>query len=284
MEIGIVGLGLIGGSLAKAIKAHTDHKVFGFNRSQGAIRQAIADNALNGELTDDKLNDLDLIIVCLYPADTIEYVKSHASLIAPETVVIDCSGVKRMVCEALEPVAHRQGFTFLGAHPMAGTERSGYMASRADLFKGASMIITPNGSTPKKALDLIEELCMSIGFAKLQHTTPQEHDLMIAYTSQLAHVVSSAYVDSPNALKSPGFTAGSFKDMTRVARLNVAMWTELFISNSDCLADETDALILRLSALSKAIREHDAQTLSKLLSGAKALKELVDSNNTIGSM
>ncbi len=277
MNIGIVGLGLIGGSLAKAIRKYTAHTVFGQDISPAVLEQAQSAGAICAPLHPDMLPQCDLVIVALYPADTIAYITEHASLLKPGAVVLDCCGVKRIVCAPLQKVAAAHGFTFIGGHPMAGTEHSGFSAAKETLFAGASMIITPAASTPSSAIDLIDTLCRQIGFAYLQFSTPEEHDFLISYTSQLAHIVSCAYVSSENAIRFKGFSAGSFMDMTRVARLNEAMWTELFMANDDYLATEVENLATRLLAYSKAIRSQDSDTLFALLKHAHACKELVDS-------
>jgi len=277
MNIGIVGLGLIGGSLAKAIRKRTSNNVFGYDISPFVVEQACSCGAISSALTDELLPQCDLVIVALYPADTVAYVTKKASLFRPGTIVMDCCGVKRAVCASLEKVAENHQFLFLGAHPMAGAEYSGFAAARENLFDGASMIITPSSFAPQTMIDLIDNLCRSIGFARLQRSTPEEHDFLISYTSQLAHVVSCAYVSSENAARFMGFSAGSFSDMTRVARLNEGMWTELFLTNGDYLANEVEAIATRLQEYARVIRQQDSAALFNLLKHAHQSKELVES-------
>ncbi len=272
MNIGIVGLGLIGGSMAKAIKEMTAHKVYGFDILQSSLLAAQMTKSIDSVLNAENLQECDIVIVSLYPQATVEYVTKNAALFKKGCIVIDCSGVKRSICEQLEPVADKNGFIFIGGHPMAGTQFWGFDASRSSLFKGASMILAPNG-TDIAVLEKTKELFVSIGFADITFTTPEDHDRIIAYTSQLAHIVSNAYIKSPTALDRKGFSAGSYKDMTRVAKLNENMWTELFLENRDFLADEIDLLIENLTKYSKALKENDEAKLRQLLKDGKDTKK-----------
>lgn len=276
MVVGVAGLGLIGGSLAKALKALTPHRVLGEDASEEVLGAALRDGAADARLSPERLGDCDLVVVALYPAQAVDYIRGHAAAFRKGGVVMDCCGVKRGVCRAADETADRHGFHFIGAHPMAGVERSGYAASRASLFKGASLILTPAEGVPASAVRLVTGLAEELGFGKIRFSTPERHDEMIAYTSQLAHAVSCAYVSSPLSGASDGFCAGSFSDMTRVARLNEAMWTELFLDNGDCLCREIDGLRARLGALSSAIRAGDREGLKRLLREGRELKERID--------
>lgn len=275
MEIGIIGLGLIGGSLAKAISQNTDNTVYGFDVCEQVVKKAVLVNAIEQPLTDELLPQCDIIIVALYPQDTIEYVKSHAALFKPEAIVIDCCGVKTIVCDALIPVAEEHGFLFIGGHPMAGLEHSGFTYAKKSLFNNASMIFTPTKG-PIESVSKLKSLFTSIGFTNIQIATPEEHDKNIAFTSQLAHVVSNAYIKSPTAMVHAGFSAGSYKDLTRVAKLNEAMWTELFLENPENLVNEIDTLIDNLKQYSDAIKAADSHTLKSLLKDGREKKALID--------
>lgn len=266
MNVGIVGLGLIGGSMARAIKEKTEHAVYGFDLSTSAMLAAKMTEAIDGELDSERLSECDIVIVSLYPGATVDYVKTNAAAFKKGAIVIDTCGVKCCVCSELEDFAAENGFVFLGGHPMAGTQFWGFSHSRASLFKGASMIIASKGISDINLLEKIKEFFVSIGFAELIMTTPEKHDKMIAYTSQLAHIVSNAYVKSPSAMDRKGFSAGSYKDMTRVARLNVEMWTELFLDNRDNLANEIDLLTENLKKYSDALKSGDENKLRELLS------------------
>ena len=264
MKIGIIGLGLIGGSMAKAIKHYTKHTVFGIDNVKQVVLKAKMLKVIDGELTVEQIGECDLIIIALYPNDTITFIREHAKLLKGNTVV-DCCGVKSVVLEAVRPVADEHGFVFIGGHPMAGIEYSGLEYSKIDLFGKATMILVPGPKVDIALLDKVKHFFLSLGFDRIQLSTPEEHDQIIAYTSQLAHVLSSAYVKSEAALKHQGFSAGSFQDMTRVALLNENMWAELFLANSDNLAIEVESLAERLLQYSAAIRNRDEMTLKALL-------------------
>lgn len=274
--VGIVGLGLIGGSMAKAIRAYTGCTVLADNRSRETLQRAMDEGVVSAPLTADRLPDCDLVIIALYPEATVAYVTEHRRQFRKGGLVMDCGGVKGIVCQPLEAVARDSGFHFIGGHPMAGVERSGYANAFPELFQGASLILTPYPDTPGWCLDEIWQLAQRLGFARLTRSTPQQHDHIIAYTSQLAHVVSCAYVGSPSAPNFEGFSAGSFKDMTRVAKLNEDMWTELFLENQDALVREIDTLVEELAAFAYVIRRGDRENLRSMLRRARTIKETID--------
>ena len=276
MKIGIIGLGLMGGSLAKAISFGTEHTVWGTNRSPQAIQKALFVGAIEKELTKEDLALCDLVIVSLYPESTVDYIKENASLFKKGAVVIDISGVKRFVCDALYETATENGFVFIGAHPMAGLHLSGFEHSTAKIFNNSSMILTPYENTPDECVALVRDLFLKIGFTNIQMSTPDEHDKIIAFTSQLAHVVSNAYVKSPSALIHKGFSAGSYKDLTRVAYLNEDMWSELFLENRDNLINEIDSIVENLIQYRIAMENNDREGLAGLLRDGKLLKEQID--------
>lgn len=276
MKIGIIGLGLMGGSLAKAISFGTEHTVWGTNRSREAIQKALFVGAIQKELTKEDLKECDLVIVSLYPEATIDYIKENAKLFKKGAIVMDISGVKRYVCDALYDTAKENGFVFIGAHPMAGLHLSGFEHSTAKIFNNSSMILTPYEDTPWGYINTVKELFLKIGFTNIQMSTPDEHDKIIAFTSQLAHVVSNAYVKSPNALIHKGFSAGSYKDLTRVAYLNENMWSELFLENRDNLINEIDSIVNNLVQYKEAMENNDREKLAELLRDGKILKEQID--------
>lgn len=276
MKIGVIGLGLIGGSLAKAIKYNTEHTVLGRDLDRSTVLKARLLGSIDDELTDEAISTCDLLILAVYPKATVDFVAHYADRIQKDAIVMDTCGVKGVVCQSAWKIAAERGFTFIGAHPMAGTEFSGFAYSRVTLFNHASLILVPSPDTGIEVLDRVKKLFLKIGFTRIQPSTPEEHDRIIAYTSQLAHVVSNAYVKSPSAEVHNGFSAGSYKDLTRVARLNEGMWTELFLDNAECLADELDGLIERLQSYSKALRSRDAETLCSLLREGRIRKETID--------
>ena len=265
MKVGVVGLGLIGGSMAKAVKKKTEHEVIGWDISETIRYSTILMEAVHGFMEEGNPKDCDIVLIALYPQMTVDYIKEHAKDFKKGAVVVDCAGIKRAVCRQVQSVAEENGFSFVGAHPMAGVERSGFTYSTADMFNGATLIVTPYTGTDIGMMNALSMFFKKLGFAKLKVATDAEHDQMIAYTSQLAHVVSSAYVKGVLSSNFKDFSGGSFQDMTRVARLNENMWTELFLANGDNLANEIDGLIERMQAYSKAIRAEDADTLRQLL-------------------
>ena len=275
MNIGIVGLGLIGGSFSKAIKEMTEHKVFGYDIQTSTVLAAELVGSLDATLSADNLSDCDIVIVSLYPQATVDYITANADKFKKGCIVIDCSGIKRTVCEKINPLADKNGFIFIGGHPMAGTQFWGFDYSRSSLFKGASMILTPHGVSDIAVLEKIKNFFCSVGFADTTFTSPEEHDRIIAYTSQLAHVVSNAYIKSPTVVDRKGFSAGSYKDMTRVAKLNEEMWTELFIGNKDNLVNEIDTLIDNLQKYRSAVDSADSESLLALLRDGRETKKQV---------
>ena len=278
MNVGIVGLGLIGGSMAKSTKARTGHTVWGADLDKETMTMARMCGAIDAPLTDENLPQCDLILVAIRPAAAVEWVRTHASLIAPSAILVDLCGVKRTVVSAITPIARERGFAYIGGHPMAGRERGGFTASSEDLYVGASMILTPDQRTDMQLLETLKAFFLDLGFAGLTFSDPEEHDWIIAFTSQLAHIVSSAYVKSPEAQRRRGFSAGSFQDMTRVARLDEDMWTELFLDDADYLTTELDELIVHLREYADAIRAHDAQALRALLRDGREKKASAGGN------
>lgn len=276
MKILIVGLGLIGGSLAKAFKKFTDYEIIGIDKKESVLKKAEKSGDIDRAFDGD-FGGIDIIISALFPGDTINFVKENARRINKNTIVTDCGGVKEKVCRELTPIAKENGFTFIGMHPMAGLEKFGYDNSWEDLFQGASLILTPYDDTDKEAVNRLADAVLKAGFASVKISDPKEHDQVIAYTSQLAHVVSGAYIRSKTAENHVGFSAGSFRDMTRVAHLNEYMWTELFMDNRENLAKETDDLIERLKEYSDCLKSGDKEKLFKILKTGREKKDLIDS-------
>ncbi len=276
MNVGVIGLGLIGGSLAKAIKGNTAHKVLGLDKNQSVIYKAKLLEAIDAELKIEDLKTCDIVILAIYPNATVEFIEQNASKFKKDAVVVDCCGVKGSICDRAWAAAQENGFTFIGGHPMEGIEKSGFEHSKKTMFKNASMIFVPDRDIDIETMKKLKDVFDAIGFGRYEIASPEKHDRIIAYTSQLAHVLSSAYVKSPTAEEHRGFSAGSFRDMTRVAYLNENMWTELFMQNREPLADEIDALTERLKEYSAAIREGDEKTLKELLREGRERKTLVD--------
>jgi len=276
MNIAIIGLGLIGGSLAKSIKEHSDHTVWGYDIDPVTTSKAAACGAIDDELNMADLGKCKMVLVALYPEKCVNYIKEHADDFAEGAMVIDCAGVKRAVVGPLEEIVRDRKWLYVGGHPMAGREYSGFYYAIGDLFEKASMILTPPRDIDIADLDFLKNFFLSIGFGRVRITTPAEHDSMIAYTSQLAHIVSGAYVKNPRSAEHKGFSAGSFLDMTRVARLNENMWSELCMDNADLLVPSIDDLIMRLSQYREALAGGDEEKLMELLKEGRLMKEALD--------
>lgn len=278
MNVGVVGLGLIGGSIAKAYKAdkNLQHKVFGFDTDNIILDYSLMSGAVDEKLTPETIGQCDLLLLSIYPKSTVGYLKNNAPKIGKSAVVIDCCGTKREVCRECFDIAAEYGFTFVGGHPMAGTHNSGFKYSRADMFLGAPMVIVPPVFDDMELLERIKALLAPLGFRTISVTTAEEHDKMIAFTSQMAHIVSNAYIKSPEAKNHKGFSAGSYKDLTRVAWLNPDMWTQLFMENRDFLLDELDNFIANITRYRDAIKNDDAPLLRELLEEGRRIKGEID--------
>ncbi len=275
MTVGVAGLGLIGGSFVKAYH-EAGERVLAWNRTRSVLDFALLEGSADGELNEETIKECDLILVALYPEAAIDFISRMAPYINKESIVIDCCGTKRVVCAACFPMAEIYGFTYIGGHPMAGTQYSGYKYAKATLYKGQPMVLVPPVFDDIAMLSKAEELLAPALFGRFSVTTAEKHDEMIAFTSQLAHVVSNAYIKSPTAGLHKGFSAGSYRDMTRVAWLNPGMWAELFLENRDFLGRELDTIINALSEYKKAMEEGDKETLTRLLDEGRRRKEEVD--------
>ncbi len=271
MQILVAGLGLIGASIAKTLKKNTKHYVLGWNRTQTVTDKALADGVIDetGNL-DDLLSRADITIINFYPEAIVPFVLENRDKFKKGSIVTDSCGIKTRICRALEKESF--DFTYIGAHPMAGREVSGYDASLPTLFDNASFICTPTDA-PKAKTDTLVELAKEMGFRRTVVTTPEHHDEMIAFTSQIAHVLACSYVLSPLAPQHPGFSAGSYRDVSRVARINGKMWSELFIANKEPLISEIDDLSDNLMKFRAAISNENRESLIELMDRANKIKE-----------
>lgn len=276
MRVGIIGLGLIGGSMAKAYKRERDVEVYGADANEMIEEFARIAEAIDGKLTDEKIAQMDLIFLAAYPQGVLNHLERIAPMVKPECVVIDLSGVKKRVCDVGFPLAQKYGFTFVGGHPMAGTHQSGFKYSREDLFDDQPMVICPPTFDDIELLDHIKRLLAPARFGRISAITAQEHDRRIAFTSQMAHVVSNAFIKSPTARSHDGFSAGSYRDLTRVAWLNPDMWSELFLENKEPLLSEIDTLIASLTQYRNALADENREEMRRLLDEGRRIKEEVD--------
>ena len=275
MNVGILGLGRIGGSLARAY-ALEGHTVYAIQRNETMLSFAMLAGAVHGKLNEETIPKCDLILLAIYPDGSASWLEKNAHLISKDALVLDCCGVKQEICSRCFPIAREYGFTFVGGHPMAGSQFSGFKYSRADLFSGAPMVLVPPVFDDIALLQRVKDALKPCHFGFFSVTTAQEHDKMIAFTSQMPHILSNAFIKSPTALKHKGFSAGSYKDLTRVAWLNPQMWAELFLENRDNVLFELDYYIESLKQYQQAIRDNDMDALVRLLEEGKKRKEEVD--------
>lgn len=275
MTVGILGLGLIGGSLARAY-AKAGHQVLAHDTNESMLAFAQLAGAVNAPLDKDNICSCDLILLSVYADASARWLEENAQYVNKSAIVMDCCGIKEDICRRCFPLAEQYGFTFVGAHPMAGSHNSGFKYSRSNLFQGAPMVLVPPRFDDPLLLQRVKDALIPCGFKTFSVTTAAEHDKMIAFTSQMPHIISNAYIKSPTALSHSGFSAGSYKDLTRVAWLNPTMWSELFLSNADNVLNELDTLIQSLQSYKKAIETQDAETLIRLLDEGRKRKEEVD--------
>ena len=275
MKIGMVGLGLIGASMCKALGV-LGHTVWGTDTDEHTLKYALLTGTAAEELTDEKVRELDMLMLAVYPRAAVDTLTRLAPLLRKDALAVDLCGVKRIVCEPCFALAEQYGFTFIGGHPMAGKQYSGIKYAAADLFKGASMILVPRENEDLFTVSRLSGLMHEVGFATVTVSTAEDHDRMIAFTSQLAHVVANAYVKSPTAKGLRHFAGGSYRDLTRVAWLNETMWTELFLENADVLGEELDGLVKALSEYRDALQAGDADRLKTLLREGREKKEELD--------
>ena len=275
MIVGILGLGLIGGSAARAY-AKSGHTVLAAETNESILEFSQLAGAVKEPLTQENISSCDLILLAIYPAGSAAWLEQHATLIRKDALVIDFCGIKREICQRCFPLAQQYGFTFVGGHPMAGSHFSGFKYSRSNLFQGAPMVMVPPRFDDMELLDRVKEALAPCSFGSFSVTTAQEHDRIIAFTSQIPHVLSNAYIKSPTALSHKGFSAGSYKDLTRVAWLNPQMWAELIMENRDNALFELNTYIESLTAYRDAVEHGDLEQLTALLDDGKRRKEMVD--------
>ena len=275
MNVGILGLGLIGGSLARAYTKAGD-TVFVFDTDEQVVSFAELSGVVHGRLNPDTIPQCNLILLAVYAGGSAQWLEQNAKYVCPETLVMDCCGIKQEICQVGFSLAENWGFTFIGGHPMAGSHYSGFKYSRSNLFQGAPMVLVPPCFDNPLLLQRAVDALAPCGFGSFSVTTAQKHDEVIAFTSQMPHIVSNAFIKSPTALSHKGFSAGSYKDLTRVAWLNPKMWAELFLSNKENILNELSHYIDSLEQYRNAIENSDYDTLVTLLDDGKKRKEAVD--------
>lgn len=275
MNVGILGLGLIGGSMARAY-AMEGHTVYACEKDSSMLSFAILAGAVHGKLDESTIAACDLIFLAIYPDGSASWLENNAPYISSTCLVMDCCGIKEEICRRCFPVAQKHGFTFIGGHPMAGSQFSGFKYSRADLFSGQPMVLVPARLDDMSLLERAKNALAPCHFGSFSATTAAKHDEMIAFTSQMPHILSNAFIKSPTASAHKGFSAGSYRDLTRVAWLNPQMWAELFLENKANVLFELDTYISSLTEYKEALLQDDQQRLIELLEDGKRRKEEVD--------
>ncbi len=275
MKVGILGLGLIGGSMARAY-AVAGHTVYAADLDESTLSFAMLSGAVHGRLDEETIPACELLLLAIYPGGSAKWLEDNGRLVDSGALVLDLCGIKQEVCKRCFPVARKYDFTFVGGHPMAGSHFSGFKYSRADLYKGAPMVLVPPRFDDIDLLQRVKDAMAPCGFGMFSVTTAEEHDRMIAFTSQMPHVLSNAFIKSPTARQHKGFSAGSYKDLTRVAWLNAPMWSELFLENRDNLLFELNTYLDSLTAYRDALEARDGERLTALLEAGKKAKEEVD--------
>ena len=275
MKVGILGLGLIGGSMARAY-AVAGHTVYAADLDESTLSFAMLSGAVHGRLDEETIPACELLLLAIYPGGSAKWLEDNGCLVDSGALVLDLCGIKQEVCKRCFPVARKYGFTFVGGHPMAGSHFSGFKYSRADLYKGAPMVLVPPRFDDIDLMQRVKDAMAPCGFGMFSVTTAEEHDRMIAFTSQMPHVLSNAFIKSPTARQHKGFSAGSYKDLTRVAWLNAPMWSELFLENRDNLLFELNTYLDSLTAYRDALEARDGERLTALLEAGKKAKEEVD--------
>ena len=275
MTVGILGLGLIGGSLARAY-SKAGYTVYAAEKDATMLDFAQLAGVVTKPLTEENIADCDLLLLAIYAAGSAQWLENHAKYISKTTLVLDCCGIKSEICGRCFPLADRYGFTFVGGHPMAGSHNSGFKYSHSNMFNGAPMVLVPPRFDDPELLQRVKDALAPCKFGSFSVTTAENHDKMIAFTSQMPHIVSNAYIKSPTAQTHKGFSAGSYKDLTRVAWLNPEMWSELFLSNQKFILEELDFYIESLQKYREAIANHRSSELIRLLDEGRKRKEEVD--------
>lgn len=271
MNIVIVGLGLIGGSIAKALRAHTGHRLTGIDPNEDSVLDALSCGCLDGKAGLRELEEADLVYLCVYPDQALAFAREYGPRLKENCVLTDTCGVKETICRGMETLLGTGRYVFVAGHPMAGKEKSGFSASDAGIFAGASYLIAPCAA-PAWAVERVSGLALAMGFGRIVMTTPQQHDRVIAFTSQLPHVLACSYVMSPRCAEHKGFSAGSYRDVSRVADINAALWPRLFLENRKALLTELDELTGHLAEFRRAIDEGDEARLRLLLETAGEIK------------
>lgn len=274
--IAIVGLGLIGGSMALALRRRQKKGAYcllGIDADPAVLQAALDKGAVDEAGGPELLEKAEVVILALPPETAVTFLKENIHHMRRETLVTDVCGIKRAVVESCTPLCREHDLDYIGGHPMAGKEKNGFANADEELFVGASYILTPTADTPDRAVEIMKEIAGALGCTRMTITTPGIHDRMIAFTSQLPHVLAGAYVKSPCCPRHQGFSAGSYRDVSRVATVDEKLWSQLFLLNADDLTAEIDTLIAHLQDYRRALAEGDREKLEAAIRHGREIKE-----------
>ena len=276
-KILIVGLGVIGGSYAAAL-TEKGYKIKCITKNERDIQYALDRGIISYGTTETDatlIADAELIIFALYPTVFIQWIKENQSLISPGTLITDVSGVKSTVLKEVNSIL-RNDIEFVSTHPMAGRERSGVEFSDATVFKGANYIITPIGENNEHAIEVCKKLGEELGFAKISILSPEKHDEMIAFLSQLTHCIAVSLMNCNDTPELERYTGDSFRDLTRIAKINEKMWAELFLMNKEQLIAQMDSFIEEFNNFKNMIKTDDAEGLMQKMKASTEKRALFD--------
>ncbi len=276
MKIGIVGLGLIGGTYAKCLKKYS-YKIYGIDINPKAVKYALQNNIIDIGTTTPKtvLKELDVVFICLYPEETIKFIRKNINNFKRHAIISDVVGIKRKIVDALD-VYKNDDIEFVFTHPIAGKEKAGIEYSDEAIFHNANFVITPTKTNKKESLDLIEILAKQMGFKTVTRISDVEHDDIISFTSQLTHSIAISLVNSDdNKYDTRLFIGDSYKDLTRIAMINESLWSELFIKNKDFLVKRITNFEKELALLKEAIATKDKEKIEKLMTNSTKKRSLI---------
>lgn len=275
-NITIVGLGLIGGSLAMALNELNPKNIWGIDIDNNTLNYAksleiIGEGYVNPKIP---LSKSDIVIICLYPNDTIQFIKDNIEYFKDGAIITDTAGIKNKLVKEIGSFLPKD-LEYIGGHPMAGKEYNGIKNATKDLFVDANYIITPTKYNSKINIKIIEDLAIMIGCKRVVKVSSEKHDEIIAYTSQLPHIIANALMNSDIEEDINLFEGGSFNDATRVANINISLWMELFMENKDNIIKSLDMFETSIKNIKDAIRNDDSKKLEKIFKQGNYKKELM---------
>lgn len=276
-KILIVGLGVIGGGYASALTAQ-GYNVSCITRSQETVDYALENGMVSyatTEIDGELIGSAELIVFSLYPSVFIDWIEKNQGLFSPGTLITDVSGVKGSVVERVQSIL-RPDVEFISAHPMAGREQSGVKFSDPSVFRGANYIVTPTAKNTKEAIDICKRLGEVLGFARISELTPEEHDETIAFLSQLTHCIAVCLMTCNSTPNLEKYTGDSFRDLTRIAKINDRMWSELFIMNKPALLKEMNSFINEFTAFRDLLEKEDGEAMREKMRLSTSKRTLFD--------